>query len=159
MVHQSTTTLHVYILHICIYMHHTAHINYHSWQKHQPSRQWLLLKKLFWLKPWHYYHLVRHLEEFLIVLRHQWDIFWVLALNIRSHIYADHSIVLFYLLFHLTKTNFGSLSRGQPQSFDVNHCVFITFWLRSQWELYKYELLKTWNGLQIDLQKHRLTEI
>ena len=92
-VHHRATTLHVhihmYILHIYIYIHHTTHINYHSWQKNQPSRQWLLLKKLLWPKPWHYYHLFKYLEEFLNALIHKCDIFWVLTLNRRSHIHAD----------------------------------------------------------------------
>ena len=163
MVHHRTTTLHVHIhvytLHIYIYIHHTTHINYHSWQKQQPSRQWLLLKRLFWPKPWHYYHLFKYLEEFLNVLVHECDIFWVLTLNKRSHIHIDlFNSSFFYLLFCKTKTNFGSLSRGQPQLPDVNHYVFIIFWLKNHWEPHKNEFLKTWNGLQTDQQTHRLTD-
>ena len=44
--------------------------------------------------------------------------------------------------------NFGSLSRGQPHSPNVNHCVFIIFCFRSDWEPHNNEFLKAWDGLQ-----------
>ena len=69
----------------------------------------------------------------------------------ENHIHMlTYSIVLFYLLLGCLKNNFGSFSRGQPQSLDVNHYVFIIFWLKSRWELHKNESLKTWNGLPTD---------
>ena len=59
-----------------------------------------------------------------------------------------YSIVIFYLLFDWLKTNFGSLSREQPQLPNVNHCVSIIFWLKGHWEPDNNELLKTRDGLQ-----------
>ena len=69
-----------------------------------------------------------------------------------------YSIVIFCLLFHWTNTNFGSLSRGKPQSNDVNHCIFIIFWLKCHWEHHNNEFLKFWNELQTDPQTRRLTD-
>ena len=69
-----------------------------------------------------------------------------------------YSIVIFYLLFGWPKTNFGSLSKGQLQSPNVNHCTFIIFWLKGHWEPQKNKFLKTRNWLQTDPQPHRLTD-
>ena len=63
-----------------------------------------------------------------------WILFWVLALNRRSHTHADYSTVIFYLLFGHPTTNFGSLSRGEPHSPSVNHCVSIILCLRGHWQ-------------------------
>ena len=55
-------------------------INNHIWHKHhttshyKPKRQWLRLKRLFWPKPWHYYHLPKFLEEFQNVLIQQFEL-------------------------------------------------------------------------------------
>ena len=69
-------------------------INYH----YKPRRQRLLLKWLFWPKPWHYYHLPKFMEKFLIILIRQWELFPVLDLG-RNRIYMlTYSVVKFYLL-------------------------------------------------------------
>ena len=84
-------------------LHHTInhHIsqNHHTASHYKPSRQWLLLKRLFWPKPWHYCHLHLFLEEFLNVLIQQFELFWVLALNPRSHIRADLFNSYFFICY------------------------------------------------------------
>ena len=78
----------------------------------------------------------------------------------ENHIYMlTYSTVIFYLLFGCPKTNFGSLSRRQPQSPDVNDCIFIIFWLKGHWEPRNNEFVKTRDRLQTDPQTHRLTDI
>ena len=69
-----------------------------------------------------------------------------------------YSIAIFYLLFGCLKTNFGSLSRGQPHSPDVNHCVFIIFLFKGLWEPHNNKFLKTRDGLQTDPHTRRLTD-
>ena len=44
--------------------------------------------------------------------------------------------------------NFGSLSRGEPHSSNVNHGIFIIFSFRGHWGPHNNEFLKTWDGLQ-----------
>ena len=84
--------------------------------------------------------------------------FLVLALNRRSHIHAELFNSYFLSAILLDQYQFRSLSRGQPQSPDVDHCVFIIFWLKGHKKHHKNEFLKTWNGLQTDPQTHRLTD-
>ena len=55
-------------------------------------------------------------------------------------------ILIFYPLFGCPTTHIGSLSKGQPHSCDVNHSVFISFWLKGHWEPPNNGVLKTWDG-------------
>ena len=63
------------------------------------------------------------MEEFLIVLIKQFELFWVLALNKRSHIHAD----LFNILYLL----FGRLQPilGRYQENGLTHPILITAFL------------------------------
>ena len=91
----------------------------HTTSHYKPRRPWLLLKWLFWPKPWHYYHLPEVLQKSLNILIQQFELFSVLTLD-RNRIYMlTYSVVKFtyYLAAPLS-----SLSRGQPHSPDVNHC-------------------------------------
>ena len=85
--------------------------------------------------------------------------FWLLDLNRRLHTHDDlFNTYLLSAMFGCPKTNFWSLSRGQPHSPDINHCVFIIFWLKIHWKPHNNDSLKNWNGLKTDSQTHRLTD-
>ena len=86
------------------------------------------------------------MEEFLNVLIEQFEFFFfllVLTLNRRSHIHADLFNSYFLSAIGCPMTNFRSLSRGQPQSPNVKHYVFIIFCFRGHWEPHNNEFLKT----------------
>ena len=43
--------------------HHISH-KHHTTSHYKPKRHWLLLKRPFWPKPWHYYDLPKFLDKF-----------------------------------------------------------------------------------------------
>ena len=45
-----------------------------------------------------------------------------------------YSTVIFYVVFGHPMTNFGSLSRREAHSLNVNHCVSIILCLRGHWQ-------------------------
>ena len=99
------------------------------------------------------------MEEFLNVLIQQFECFWVLALNRRSHIHADLFNSYFFICY--LAAPWPILSHYQEDS--LNHpmlitAFFIIFCLRGHWQPYNNKLLKTWDGLQWDSQTHRVTE-
>ena len=61
-----------------------------------------------------------------------------------------YSTVIFYLLFGRPMTNFGSLSRRQPHSPNVNYCIFIIFCFRGHWQPHNNQFLKTWDEFPRD---------
>ena len=64
------------------------------------------------------------MEEFLNVLIQQFEFFWVLALNRKSHVHADLFNSYFYLLFRRPMNNFGHY-----QEDSVSHSMLITTFL------------------------------
>ena len=75
--------------------------------------------------------------EFLNVLIQQFEFFWVLALNRKSHIHADLFNSYFYLLFCRPMNNFGHY-----QEDSVSHSMLITTFL----SFFVSEVTETWDG-------------
>ena len=116
-----------------------------------PSKEAVLTQTLVLLPP------PKFLGEILNVLIQQFELFWVLILNPRSHTHAMLFIVTFYLLFGWVTTNFESLARRQFHSPDANYWVFIIFSCEGQWKSSNNGFFKTWDGLHLDAQIQRLT--
>ena len=101
--HTTCTHTHIHTTHIHI---HTSHYTYNLSQLTETPTKQTMTKRLFWPKPWHYYHLFKCLEEFLNLLIHECDIFWVLDLNRRSHIHGDLFSSYFLSAISLEKDQF-----------------------------------------------------
>ena len=109
---------------------------HHTTSHYKSSRQWLLLKRLFWPKVWHNCHIPYFLEQFLNVLIQQQSEFF---LSSRSELKITYTCWLiqylfFYLLFGCHTITFGSLSREHLHPLNVNFCDFIIYWLKGHWE-------------------------
>ena len=106
--------------------YHISH-SYHTISHYKPSRKWLLQKRLFWPKLWHYCHVTWFSEELLNVLKEQFELFWYLGHNPRSHIHPVLFNTYFLSAIWLPHNQFRVITKGTASLTNVNHCIFIIF--------------------------------
>ena len=108
--------------------------NPHTTSHNIPKRQWLLLKWLFWPKPWPYYHLTEFLKKILKILIPEFELFFCSSRGQKLNIHAD----LFSSWILRTIWLSHTLVLGHYQEESLTHLMlinaFIVFWLRGQWD-------------------------